>query len=117
MTLTCGGVNGADYTQQYIRLDIRTNTKIPTLNACKNTSDNATNSGSSRGPISGGSTSTVVNNGSKLWHYFVAMNSSMAGMEEQTQLLRIVAATHGLISGNNGGGSGGGRLWPINGGN
>ena len=69
MTLTCGGVNGADYTQQYIRLDIRTNTKIPTLNACKITGDSATNSGSNRGPISGGATSAVENSGSKLWRY------------------------------------------------
>ena len=69
MTLTCGGVNGADYTQQHIRLDIRTNTKIPTLNVCKITDDSATNNGSNRGLINGGATSAVANSGRKLWCY------------------------------------------------
>ena len=69
MTLTCGGVNSVDYIQPYIRLNIRTNTKISTLNACKITGDSATNSGSNRGPISGGATLAIANSGGKLWRY------------------------------------------------
>ena len=116
MTLTCGEVNGAHYKQQYIRLNIRTNTKIPTLNACKIISDNAANSGSNRGPIIGGVTSTVGNSGSKLWRYCGGNGGANS----------VVATIVRAISGSNGGGNGGAaivraiiqsNLLPISGGN
>ena len=111
-------MNGVDYTQKYIRLNIRTNTKIPTLNACKITNDNATNSGNNRGPISGGANSAAANSCSKLWHYCGGNQLYHGGNGEANSVV--------VNSGSNGGRNGGAKLvgaiiqsklLPISGGN
>ena len=93
MTLTCSGVNDADYTHQYITLDIRTNTKIPTLNACKITSNSAANSGNNGIIVAAMERSYRAIDGQSVAATKRAMAVMERTVEERTQLERTVDMT------------------------